>query len=274
MSREQSDGEDNVVETGTDWFVDATAETEVELCLHLQVGKDIPIYPGAVCLDVVGPDLGMQRRLEPPNGAKPKWARHGLQLPRTPEPHRQLPGAGAQPIGFGDGRCPFGITSPTYSGPAQRRPNAGIQPVMLTPDQFAFELPTLAHLSSSEGSDPTRAPKAELMDTVACLQLEVEALTFGPLGHSTLGGPTSPVRSKPVVFTSTKVPKLAGVTSWGHIFDTIAQSNGWDDATAALQLLSDLEGDALHVALLVPEARGSDGTLWVTGSLSGLSTSV
>ena len=33
------------------------------------------------------------------------------------------------------------------------------------------------------------------------------------------------------------------------------QSNGWDDATTALQLLSHLEGDALNVALLVPESR-------------------
>ena len=45
------------------------------------------------------------------------------------------------------------------------------------------------------------------------------------------------------------------MTSWEQyrqVFDTIAQSNGWDDATAALQLLSHLEGDALNVALLVP----------------------
>ena len=101
------------------------------------------------------------------------------------------------------------------------------------------------------------------MDTVTCLQLEVEALKFGPLGHSTLGGPTSPVRSKPMVFTSTKVPKFAGVTSWEQyrqVFDAIAQSNWWDDATAALQLLSHLEGDALNVAVLVPEVRQATQT--------------
>ena len=32
-------------------------------------------------------------------------------------------------------------------------------------------------------------------------------------------------------------------------------SNGWDDITAALQLLSHLDGDALNVALLVPESQ-------------------
>ena len=32
-------------------------------------------------------------------------------------------------------------------------------------------------------------------------------------------------------------------------------SNGWDGVTAALQLLSHLDGDALNVALLVPETQ-------------------
>ena len=59
-------------------------------------------------------------------------------------------------------------------------------------------------------------------------------------------------------FTSTKVPKFAGVPSWEQyrqVFDAIVLLNGWDDATAALQLFSDLEEDALNVALLVPESR-------------------
>ena len=56
-----------------------------------------------------------------------------------------------------------------------------------------------------------------------------------------------------VAFTSTK-----GTTSWDQycqVFDAIVLSNGWDDAMAALQLLSHLEGDALNVALLVPVPR-------------------
>ena len=46
------------------------------------------------------------------------------------------------------------------------------------------------------------------------------------------------------------------LTSWDQyrqIFDAIVKSNGWDDATVALQLLSHLEGDALNVTFLVPE---------------------
>ena len=58
-----------------------------------------------------------------------------------------------------------------------------------------------------------------------------------------------------VTFTSTKVPRFAGTTSWEQyrqVFDAIVLSNGWEDATAELQLLSHFEGDALNVALLVP----------------------
>ena len=48
------------------------------------------------------------------------------------------------------------------------------------------------------------------------------------------------------------------MTSWEQyrqVFDAIVRSNGWYDATAAPQLLSHLEGDAMNVALLVPETR-------------------
>ena len=84
---------------------------------------------------------------------------------------------------------------------------------------------------------------------------------------------TLPALSKPVAFTSTKVPKFSGETSWDQyrqVFDAIVRSNGCDDATVALQLLSHLKGDALNVALLVPERSratrggGIDRTLWFT----------
>ena len=58
--------------------------------------------------------------------------------------------------------------------------------------------------------------------------------------------------------TTTKVPWFSGSTSWEQyqqVFDAIALSNGWGDATAALQLLSHLQGDALSVALLIPMPR-------------------
>ena len=59
-------------------------------------------------------------------------------------------------------------------------------------------------------------------------------------------------------FTSTPVPRYSGKSNWEQyrdIFEAIVCSNGWDDVTAALQLLSHLDGDALNVALLVPESQ-------------------
>ena len=84
--------------------------------------------------------------------------------------------------------------------------------------------------------------------------------------------------------TCTKVPKFAGVNSWEQyrqVFDAIAWSNGWDDATATLHLLSHLESDALNVAL-VPEAKratwtglvgahyGSPGRLYTEDGATGV----
>ena len=66
-------------------------------------------------------------------------------------------------------------------------------------------------------------------------------MTRGPspdiFGHQ--GVRDSLCQPRQVTFPSTNVPKFAGVTSWEQyrqVFDAIVLSNGWDDATAALQL--------------------------------------
>ena len=59
-------------------------------------------------------------------------------------------------------------------------------------------------------------------------------------------------------FTSTPVPRYSGKSSWEQyqqVFAAIACSNAWDDVTAALQLLSHLDGDALNVALLILKSQ-------------------
>ena len=71
-------------------------------------------------------------------------------------------------------------------------------------------------------------------------------------------------------FTTTKVPRFDGTTSWEQykqVFDAIVSSNGWDNDTSALQLFSHLEGDALNVALLVPLPRRLSRT-GLVGALS------
>ena len=59
-------------------------------------------------------------------------------------------------------------------------------------------------------------------------------------------------------FTSTPVPRYSGKSNWEQyreVFEAIVCLNGWDDVMLALQLLSHLDGDALNVALQVPESR-------------------
>ena len=83
------------------------------------------------------------------------------------------------------------------------------------------------------------------MDTVARLQLDMEELRAGSRSSWT---PPPDIWTSQVAFTSTKMPRFAVVTSWEQykqVLDAIVRSNGWDDAMAALQLLSHLEVDAL-----------------------------
>ena len=58
--------------------------------------------------------------------------------------------------------------------------------------------------------------------------------------------------------TVSRIPWFNGSTSWEQyqqVFDAIVRSNGWGDATAALQLLSHPQDNALNVALLIPMPR-------------------
>ena len=148
-------------------------------------------------------------------------------------------------------------------------PKTGTQPVI---NRSMYKLMTLPTPVDRHDRLPPRTEpvydccgpqQADLMDTVAQLQFEIDALKFVQPGQSTSATRTPPVQPKPAAFTTTKVPKFSGVTSWDQyrqVFDAIICSNGWDDATFALQLLSHLEGDALNVALLVP---GAHRATWV-----------
>ena len=200
-----------------------------------------------------------------------------MPIPTYPEPGGQPPGARARPVTPVNDRYTFGILAPADLGPARQSPGTGTQPVM---DRFAYkpqprtrtrsgvnrvrdEWPDMPNsavpyygrlLPKTEECDSQRSPEADLMDRVAHLQLEVEALKFVQSAPPALAKRTLPALSKPVAFTSTKVPKFSGETSWDQyhqVFDVIVRSNVW----VALQLLSHLEGDALNVTLLIPEVE-------------------
>ena len=101
------------------------------------------------------------------------------------------------------------------------------------------------------------SPSRRLEDAVEWLQRDMtdyrKELRFG-------GGqdPANPPRpTKRSGFTSTPIPRYSGKSSWDQyrqVFAAIACSNGWDGVKTALQLLSQLDGDALNVALLIPES--------------------
>ena len=102
------------------------------------------------------------------------------------------------------------------------------------------------------------SPRVELADVLARLQKEVEEFRaesgYGSARRSAIPSQTSGWSG----FTSTPVPMYAGKSIWDQyrqVFEAIVCSNGWDGVTAALQLVSHLEGDALNVALLVPASK-------------------
>ena len=102
------------------------------------------------------------------------------------------------------------------------------------------------------------SPVDVLVDTVARMQQDLASLRAENRLLRTPAIPQVVRAPRQVAFTTTKVPRFDGTTSWEQyrqVFDAIIRSNGWDNDTAALQLFSHLEGDALNVANLVPLSR-------------------
>ena len=121
----------------------------------------------------------------------------------------------------------------------------------------AFDQPVDNELGTGMGdmASSTKLSRLALEETVSRLNRDVEELQ---LENQFLKTPRA-ARPLPLVrqaaLTTTKVPWFDGSTSWEQylqVFEAIVLSNGWGDSTAALQLLSHLQGDALSVALLLP----------------------
>ena len=135
---------------------------------------------------------------------------------------------------------------------ADTEPYRGARPRMRDFDRMVDEE---LGATAGEVEDSGNSPTMVLEETVGRLQRDLEELQ---LENRFLKTPKA-VKSVPLVrqaaFTTTKVPWFDGSTSWEQylqVFEAIVLSNGWGDATAALQLLSHLQGDALSVALLTP----------------------
>ena len=102
------------------------------------------------------------------------------------------------------------------------------------------------------------SPSRQLEEAVVRLQQDIADYRT-ELGLNRTQTPAISTRpTKRSGFTSTPVPRFSGKSNWEkyrQVFEAIVRSNGWDDVTAALQLLSHLDGYALNVALLVPESQ-------------------
>ena len=88
-------------------------------------------------------------------------------------------------------RFAFGMLTPTYPRSDRQLPGTGTQPGL---DRFRDGLHDMTELGPLDelpgrpmGYDPIQSSEAELMDTVAHLQLDIEVLKCGQLGHWLLG---------------------------------------------------------------------------------------
>ena len=114
---------------------------------------------------------------------------------------RQSPGTGTQPV----------TDRFAYRPPPRSRTRARVDRVRDEWLDMPNSVPIYGRLSpKTEECDSQRSPEAELMDTVAHLQLKVEALKFVQSAPLVLVKRTLSVLSKPVVFSGETSWKLVG----------------------------------------------------------------
>ena len=99
------------------------------------------------------------------------------------------------------------------------------------------------------------SPRRQLEKAVVQLQQDIDDYRVELELNRTQTPAVSPRLPKRSGCKSTPVPRFSGKSNWEQyrqVFEAIVRSNGWYDVTAALQLLSHLDGDVLNVALQVP----------------------
>ena len=104
-------------------------------------------------------------------------------------------------------------------------------------------------------------------EVVTGVQTSQKSGSIGPrrFGQAWSDGPDAGGQRQ---FTNTAIPRFDGTGCWQQhilIFRAIIRSNGWSLTMAALQLFAHLDGEALHVALLMPEKIREQWKDLVTG---------
>ena len=247
-----------------------TDDEEVTIPSHDRI-KEVPDFPD---IDIRDEQtlLDTQREdwllpTEPLHGARPRQT--GRERPPVIE--NQLPmeatgGAASRK----PGRAPLlspgrqismeeEVITPPRGGRPAPEPQGPPHGVRAVPNPFPKDFPE----DSLRDGDLDRqkdigSPVDMLVNTVARMQKDIATLREENRLLRTPAIPQVVQAPRRAAFTTTKVPRFDGTTSWEqyrHVFEAIVRSNGWDNDTATLQLLSHLEGDALNVAHLVPLSR-------------------
>ena len=280
MSRDQRVDDDRLeAEHGKLDYRDSTDDEEVRLLPHRR-GVDEPDPPGSDIRD--GPNTSDTQRdewllkTEPLQGAHPKWnigERPPVVNDRTGvldlETTGGVGGRNVEQDGTPAPMLPLErqilqeaeVTTPPRGG--AHGPGLRQAPEPQLPPGGARAVPKIFMdvRSRDVGSDRRNdawSPANVLVDTVARMQQDLADIQAENRLLRTPGVPPVVRTPRQVAFTTTNVPRFGGTTSWEQyrqVFDAIVLSNGWDNETAALQLFSHLEGDALNVALLVPMSR-------------------
>ena len=141
----------------------------------------------------------------------------------------------------------------TSSGSGIQEARPGWPPDSVYPDSTQY-----GGLTEGRDREELRLPGSTLEQRVLKLQKDLEEVKAesrylrANRSATPVGTPNRPR------FTSTPVPRYAGGSNWDQyreVFEAIVCSNGWDEVTASLQLVAHLDGEALNVALLVPESQ-------------------
>ena len=154
------------------------------------------------------------------------------------------------------------VTTPQRGGGGRSAPEPQGAPrgVRVVPNPFPNDFPEDSLQDGDLDRQDIESPVDMLVNMVARMQKDIAILREE---NRLLRTPEFRRWCRPpggwrAAFTTTKVPRFDGTTSWEQyrqVFEAIVRSNGWDSDTAALQLFSHLEGDTRNVAHLVPLSR-------------------
>ena len=215
-----------------------------------------PRWSGHETLDTMDSGIGYTQDLYGPAhaqlvGRKRRVDDDSLLIPGAEAPDSE----GRIPWDAPHKRILFGSEGPdsTSSGSGIQKARPGWPPDNVYPDSTQY-----GQLAENRDREEVRLPGLTLEQKVLKLQKDLEEAK-AESRYLRANRSATPVGTpnRPRV-TSTPVPRYAGGSNWDQyreVFEAIVCSNGWDEVTASLQLVAHLDGEALNVALLVPESQ-------------------